>query len=619
MQTYRADIDGLRALAVGSVLLFHADVPFAPGGFVGVDVFFVISGFLITGIILKQIEVGEFSILTFYSRRARRLLPALYLVSLFSTALACGILGATELREFTTTLLASVAFVANIVLWAQTDYFAGPANLKPLLHIWSLGVEEQFYLLFPAAVFFLTRTKWMGTTLILMILISLGAAEWMVRRHPDTAFFLLPFRAWELLIGALLAIAPPRSSSRGDALANVASFIGFSAIIFSVATFSKSTLFPGLRALVPCFGAAAIIWSGSAHSLVNRLLSLRPIVFIGLISYPLYLWHWPLLSFGRNYVLRPLLPYETLALMIVAVALATVTYLKLERPLRDFRVSRSITLNASLAASLVLSAGAGLAMVSREASLQKSAKVFETYANRDPAETLRPHECFLGRDEPPEVYNRLACFEGSGRKPRLLIFGDSYGAHYWHGFNEVFGDEADVLLAAASSCPPLIGYLNPSITSCAPQRDRFFKMISELPPEVIVLAALWQGFSYDPHLETTLEGLTKLGSKVILLGPSPIYTNKIALILAREPRSPDSERYMEPSTRPTDAAMKARYAGRKDVTYISVLDQACGSQCPFMADGLPVSWDMGHLNAIGSTLFARKLRPAILPVLENLR
>jgi peptidoglycan/LPS O-acetylase OafA/YrhL len=301
---YRREIDGLRALAVLPVILFHAGFETFSGGFVGVDVFFVISGYLITTNILAEIEQGKFSVVNFYERRARRILPGLYLVMLVCIPFAWFWLLPSDTRDFSQSLIAVSVFVSNILFWRESGYFGSAAELKPLLHTWSLAVEEQYYVLFPL---FLTLFWKLGKVFLLVTLgfvfvISLILAEWGAQNRLSAAFYLLPTRVWELLIGAFAAfyLSQVNRQDFGRLLSEVTGWSGVALITGAVFAFSKATPFPGFYALVPTIGTVGIILFATQRTTVGKFLGNKLFVGIGLISYGAYLWHQPLFAFARQ-------------------------------------------------------------------------------------------------------------------------------------------------------------------------------------------------------------------------------------------------------------------------------------------------------------------------------
>lgn len=340
MLRYRPDIDGLRALAVIPVILFHFDIAGFHGGFVGVDVFFVISGYLITALIYKEVLSNSFSFRDFYERRARRLLPAAFLV-VFCCCIAGWILFTPDdYKAFGKSLLAVTLISSNILFMQEAGYFDLPSLVKPLLHTWSLAVEEQFYLFFPPLLLLVMWKfkRYLPHLISGLFLISLGISIVSVEYFPSFAFYMLPARAWELLLGAMLALGMfPEIRARW--LNRVVGIAGVIMILLAIVFFSEKTVFPGIAALVPCIGAVFIIWSGMQEkNVAGYILSWRPFVFIGLISYSLYLWHWPLRVFSQYYAGRDLYLTEKVFLIFLTVLLSYLTWLLVEQPVRRKRL-----------------------------------------------------------------------------------------------------------------------------------------------------------------------------------------------------------------------------------------------------------------------------------------
>lgn len=332
---YRADIDGLRAIAVLAVIFFHTNVPGFSGGFVGVDIFFVISGFLITSIILKEINEENFSITRFYERRIRRIFPALFPVIAFSLVAGAYLFEADAFDEFGQSIIATTLFSSNILFGSDSGYFAAPSLQKPLLHTWSLAVEEQFYIFFPLALVLIhgfLKSRYLLWILI-AITLSLGASIYGVYHYAGATFYLVPTRAWELLAGSILALGvlPDPSSAW---LRNLLSITGLGLIIYSVGFYTEATLFPGYNAIAPVLGAWLVIYSNGEKAIVNKLLSMRPLVFIGLISYSLYLWHWPFAAFARYLMFRPFNAYDSAGIILVSLAVSILSWKYIEQPFR---------------------------------------------------------------------------------------------------------------------------------------------------------------------------------------------------------------------------------------------------------------------------------------------
>lgn len=457
--TYRRDIDGLRAIAVIPVVLFHAGFTVFSGGYVGVDIFFVISGYLITSIIQREIAENRFSILTFYERRARRILPALMVV-LFATLVAGWFsFLPLEFEAFGRSLIATVFFVANILFWQESGYFDADAETKPLLHTWSLSVEEQFYILFPVLLLFLHRYMRQSTVVWVAVasLLSLAVATWGVAHYPNAAFYLLSSRAWELGLGALLALgALPQV--RRLRQANMLGMVGFGFILFSVFFYEPTTPFPGIAALMPCLGAVLVIHSGAhADTLIARLLSLAPLVWIGLISYSLYLWHWPILVFQRHLSAAPPGTLETLAMIALITLLAAASWKFVETPFR--RRTPVLTRPRILVGAVVtmcLAALAGSVIVYQKGIYFRVPAVALDLA-LTASDKPRFEEC--QRLTGDDVRAGKLCVIGSqGAVPTFLVWGDSHA----YALMPLLFDMANQygvsgLYAPQGACAPLLG------------------------------------------------------------------------------------------------------------------------------------------------------------------
>jgi len=372
---YRAEIDGLRALAVLPVILFHAGIAGFSGGFVGVDIFFVISGYLITSIILSEQQQGSFSLAGFYERRARRILPALMLIVLLSVAAAWYLLLPQELVDYGKSVAAVGLFASNVLFWQQSNYFAPTAEFIPLLHTWSLAVEEQFYLIFPVFMIisaaWVTKRRWV--VLAVIALMSLVYCEWAWRHTPEANFFLAFSRAWELLVGVFCALylskqavtaqtanPVPRSIIRQQLF----SLLGLGLILASIFYLNNEVPFPSLYTLLPVLGTALIIVFAVEATWVAQCLSLRIFVFIGLLSYSAYLWHQPLFVFARLNSLEELTVSTLLLLSVLSFGLAYLSWRWVEQPFRNRKwLSQKQVLWAALACSIVLlSVGAVLVL-----------------------------------------------------------------------------------------------------------------------------------------------------------------------------------------------------------------------------------------------------------------
>jgi peptidoglycan/LPS O-acetylase OafA/YrhL len=335
---YRPEIDGLRSLAVIPVILFHAGFSFFKGGFVGVDIFFVISGYLITLIIISELGNGKFSIINFYERRARRILPALFVVIAVSSLAAWIWFIPSDMKAFSKSIVAVLTFSSNFLFYKETGYFDTSTELKPMLHTWSLAVEEQYYIFFPLILCYLWKLGKSKLTWILLgtLIISLMFAQWASKTHPEFAFFLLPSRSWELLIGALAAFYIHQLHLKPSfKYSNHLSLLGLLCILFSIFSFDKYIPFPSVYALLPTVGAALIILYANQGNFVGRLLSSKPLVGIGLISYSAYLWHQPILAFARYRCFSSINSYWMVLLILLTLVLAYISWKYVETPFRN--------------------------------------------------------------------------------------------------------------------------------------------------------------------------------------------------------------------------------------------------------------------------------------------
>lgn len=466
---YRAEIDGLRAVAVIPVILFHAGFKGFYGGFVGVDIFFVISGYLITTIILSEKEQGTFSLLGFYERRARRILPALFLVMLVSLPFAWMCLMPSDMKDFAHSLMAVATFSSNILFLRETGYWGAVNELKPLLHTWSLAVEEQYYLLFPPMLMLLWRfrKRWILGTFMLIAATSLGAAQWGAYNTPTANFFLLPTRAWELAVGASIAFyflywkQAMRTRLSHPSIDEVLGLIGLLMIGYAIYTFDQTVPFPSVYALVPTIGAGLVILFSSPQTLAGRLLGTKWLVGIGLISYSAYLWHHPLFAFARHSSLtKPTGPLLA-ALAILPFPLAYLSWRYVERPFRKLGGMRRKTIFACATMGSVIFVMIGMAGHITGGFDGRSTNSGLTLKSIE--EKLKVNH---GLNETCDGPFKLSPNCRTSEKPEILVWGDSFAMHLVHGImasnpgakimqmtKTVCGPFFDVALVAAPSYP----------------------------------------------------------------------------------------------------------------------------------------------------------------------
>jgi len=502
--TYRPEIDGLRAIAVLSVCLFHAGVPSVSGGFVGVDVFFVISGYLITGIIQSSLLAGTFSIADFYARRARRILPALFVVLVTCSVVGYFLMLPSELKLLGRHVAATALFVSNITFFRESGYFDLSAELKPLLMTWSLGVEEQFYIVWPLLLWGAARWRVDPIRLVIGILVfSLFGASWAVRDHVSGTFFLLPSRAWELALGAVLALRPRSVGIERRWSWELCGVTGLLSIMFSVFTYDQNTVFPAYGALLPCLGAALVLWAGQNSRCNSLLLTNRPMRWLGRISYSLYLWHWPLFAFCRL-LLNGELPLPlAIPLLLTAIGLAHLSWMLIEQRWRHVSTPVVPTLKAYglSIAGVILLAATLVAVGKTEWRTGSEARRLDA-ASRDVNPLLA--DCHLGEEallrEPG-----LRCQFGSP-SVRLVVWGDSHGDALSPGFKALAEEQGlGFIQLTKSGCPPIPGYelidsRGKSYPTCRQFNQNVFDYIlAHDEIEVVALVARWSIYAEKRH------------------------------------------------------------------------------------------------------------------------
>lgn len=609
--SYRPDIDGLRAISIIVVVAYHAHPWLLPGGFIGVDVFFVISGFLITRIILGEIDGKRFSIPRFYARRIRRIFPALIAVLATTFALGWIVLLPDQFELLGKNLAAGVAFAANLFQITQTGYFAPSAADNPLLHLWSLGVEEQFYIFWPPILLLIAgsrrRRLWIG----LLATVSLGASAIAMFGHKDWAFYAPISRAWELLAGGLLADLD-LSKRRAALPENLLSATGLVMVAGSALALNRDLPFPGLYALAPVAGAALILASPNAF-LNRRLLSSPPFVGIGLISYPLYLWHWPLLSYLG--ILRNGVPnfLEIWAAVIIALIASALTYGFIELPLRR-RPGVVPALSASLAAIGVMGVAAivtGGFAVRFPPELQEIARI-----RTEDSPAFHDH-CLMV--QPGSAYDG-GCVE-AGDKPLLFLWGDSTAAALYPGLQDAEGKLGTFRLArfASPGCAPVLD--TGSNAGCDEVNETAFRLVLSARPDVVLLQAMWGGNNDLEKLRATIRKLREAGvSRIVLLGPVPVWKRTLPHALINHYRFSHRlpERMADGVSGPEADERMAAFSKAGSIDYISARSVLCDGDLGCLARIGPsaadvVTTDTVHLSQQGSRFLVEHIASRLLP------
>jgi peptidoglycan/LPS O-acetylase OafA/YrhL len=502
---YRSEIDGLRALAVIPVIFYHAGFAAVSGGFLGVDVFFVISGYLIAGIIHHEIQQGSFSIIRFYERRVRRILPALYVVVLACTPFAWMWLLPVELKDFAKSAISVVLFVSNVFFYGEIGYFSHNTDTIPLIHTWSLGVEEQFYAIFPMFLLLLARLKIrrLLAPMIVLTIASLCISEWMTRVNPKLDFYLLPTRCWELGVGAIVSSIPWDRLTIGNWAAETASAVGLIALTYSLFAFDQTMPLPGLLSLVPIGGTALLIAFATPGTVCGRALAFKPLVGVGLISYSAYLWHQPLFAFARIRYDAGSSSITMFALCLAVLGLAYVSWQFVERPFRDTqRFSRRFVFAGAMAV------GAAFIVAGRETNMGKG------FPARWPIE-LADATGFGGKPDPQSlscmgddkalILPEKSCVFGVSSEPRIAIWGDSHALAIAKELGEKLGlhNQAARVLTLAG-CPPARGIrlTNQHSQSCPKYNDLVFSYLVAHPDiATVVITARWPAYTDGPSYD----------------------------------------------------------------------------------------------------------------------
>lgn len=651
---YRPDIDGLRAVAVLPVVFWHYGVwPFS-GGFVGVDVFFVISGFLITSLIHAEMKAGTFSIAYFYERRIRRIFPALFAVLIATVLLAALLLFPSDLKRYAQSLQATVLFGSNFLFRNLAGYWDVVSDRKPLLHTWSLAVEEQFYLLFPLTLYLLTKAgrKIEIAAIAGILALSLAANIWAIRATPVSDFFLLPYRAWELMLGSLLAIVKlPMPDTR--ALREAVMLIGLGLIAFAVFAYSADTPFPGEAAIVPCLGAALLIYAGAGESVVGWALRLRPVVVVGLVSYSLYLWHWPLLVFAKYALFRDLTPTETGSLIALSGLCAGLSWRFVEQPFRgrSERFSRRQIFTFAAAATIVaLALGAVLQMHNGwPQRFSPDVRAIFSAAHR-----MKPPKALGCLGKPKKLDpDAIACtFGAPGTKPSFALWGDSHATVILPVVAEaaIHAHRAG-LFARHHGCAPLLGVESSRAHGCREFNDKIVRQITRDPDiHLVILLAHWaksaEGVAYghddagnlfltdaqspvpllpnDPAvftrgLDRTVAALTRAGKRVVIVAsipeigwPVPETLARMTLAHTRRELGPTLAEYL--ARQKTVFAALAQMQKKYGATVLYPHTILCrNGRCPAQGDGVPIYVDAHHLNYRGALL----LKPLLDPLLSG--
>jgi peptidoglycan/LPS O-acetylase OafA/YrhL len=617
---YRSEIDGLRALAVVPVILFHAGFELFNGGFVGVDVFFVISGYLITTILIEDIEKNRFSIINFYERRARRILPALFFVMLVTIPLAWMWMSPSQMKDFSQSLIAVSLFLSNIHFWRESGYFAAATEEKPLQHTWSLAVEEQYYVLFPIFLFLVwrfgkNRVFWM---IVVFAAMSLALSEWGWRNASYANFYLAPTRAWELFAGSIAAFIV---QNRGVKANNALSLLGLATIIFAIFEYDKNTPFPSIFGLVPVIGVVLLVLYADKETFVGRLLSIKLFVGIGLISYSAYLWHQPLFAFARIYSLETPSSKLMLSLSIASLLLAIVSWRFIEKPFRRkeaFLASQLKLFKFSFLGFLLF------VLIGLIGHFNKGFENrFKKVLNGDISH-IEFHEYVSNRyldcepqrvaEEAPYLEDFLRCKQTKQRSADWVLLGDSHAEHLFLGLAKSFPSK-NMVFYILDGKPYL---------SNNKFKNIFEVLLAPQSPKKIFLTMYYAGHLKNENdllvgFGDTIRALQRVGHEVVLLGDIPTYRSGLdvrdclyakSILAAKNYCSMD--RIEAVKQEKIYSYTLTELSKALSVDYYPISDYLCdGTKCSMILGNTILYRDANHLNIPGSILIGKKLKEVL--------
>lgn len=615
---YRPDIDGLRAVAVLGVLFFHFGA-FLPGGFTGVDVFFVISGFLITRLITEAVLADRFSLLEFYARRVRRILPALLVVLAACLLAGWFLLLPAQYVRLGSGAIYSAFGLGNWYFLRHTGYFDEAAGQQPLLHIWSLGIEEQFYLCWPimlwALLMLVTSRRLFVFLLSAALVLCFAYALRKTGNDPKAAFYLPHARAWELLLGGLIVFLPPLKNLM---MSHALGALGVILIGWSFLTLSSHDPFPGFNALYACGGTALIVYPKSAKTLVASVLSIKPLVWAGQISFSLYLWHWPLLVFWKLVTLQTSpTPLEGLALLLASTILAYLSWRFVEVPARNLGDTTAFRRSATILASLAVVGLIGALIVDfRGFEGRLNATALQLASGADDYSPNRPRCHRRAEHDPP--LERSCLFGAPGVLPTVAIWSDSHGVELGEAIGRRLGERGEALMSISyTSCPPALDYEPQIEPACRKHNYETAEFLIRNPQiRTVILATYFNRYSrldklaFEKGLIESASGLTAAGKKVVVIAPViepgfsvPQAASRAAMMNPGVQFAVARRTVEEHQIGSQDVL--ARLAKLPRVMMIDPANALCDrSTCPLIVNGRTVLFDNNHLSNFGADRLA---------------
>jgi peptidoglycan/LPS O-acetylase OafA/YrhL len=616
---YRWDIQGLRAIAVLAVVLFHINPTLLPGGYIGVDIFFVISGYLIMGFIWRDLKNENFSLLNFYTKRVYRLFPALFVTIIFSSIAAYLILLPSESEIYLKSMVSTLFYFSNFYFYSQANYFNDAMEFYPLLHTWSLSVEEQFYMVFPLILMFIYRKKmkYVFTVLLLLGLLSLILSQWYVNEDASFAFFSSPTRFFQFIIGGLIAIflQGHKVTKKGS---DIAIIVGLGIILYTLYSYSEKTLFPGVNALLPTFGAGLVMYFGSNAGYMKLFLENRVISLIGNASYSIYLWHWPLLVFYKLKYSPNLSSKEQSVLLLVSIFLGIFSWYFVENRFRKSKLSSPtvkpiITILGVSFLFVIANIIVFKYFPSKTLRYQQKAAQYLKFNT----EEFRAGTCFLtSKYNDVKFYDKDLCVTYKEGKKNYLLFGDSHAAHFYSALVTLLQKDETLTQVTTSGCNPLLPYRGAK-RCVGLNKWAYEELIPTKHFDVIILSALWFNI-HKKDFQYSLNQLAKYTDKLIVFGPSLSYMQPLPRLLLNLKENTDNKQIYKTASyynklSSMDKTLKS-YVPLDKVKYVSLLNTICDTKgCMTVTpDGTPINFDDSHLTHEGALYILKQIEDEIL-------
>lgn len=608
---YRLDIQGLRAIAVLAVVIFHINPNRLLGGFIGVDIFFVISGYLIIGIIWRDLNKDNFSLINFYSRRVNRLFPALFTMTFVISILGYFVFLPEEMNNYAKSLISSLFYISNFYFYSISGYFDSELKFSPLLHTWSLSIEEQFYIVFPLLLWLIYRKKPKSVIRFFIVIgiLSLILSECLLYSDESLSFFSSPSRVWQFISGGLIAIYPG-TFKLSKVLSDILGLIGLIIIFSCLFLYSEELSFPGINALLPTLATVMVIYSGNNPNLIYKFLSLSPFTFFGKISYSLYLWHWPVIIFYKLTINNTISKIGKLEVLFLSIVLGYLSWRFIEQLTKNRVIAkRSLKpIVISLSATVLVSVIAVISLDGLPYRYSKQQLWYSSFMNYG-QKYFREGNCFFTtKYKDFKLFNKQECVVYDENKNNILLIGDSHAAHWYSALATKMNKKTETLSQVTlASCRPLIEYdVN---RMCSDMLDWAYQnLIKTKRFDKIILSAAWDEENLKDLLETITK-ITEYTDEIVILGPIVSYAQPLPRLLAKYTNKEIFEFSEYDRIKKADDAFIEALAG-KPVVYISVLNKMCsnGSDCITTTDkDVPMQFDRGHLTHEGAVYLINKL------------